>query len=69
MGSRLEAAHRKLTEGVMDRPGVMGTAMGERGGKPCLVVYLRSKKDGEEIPRTVDGVPVVKEITGKIREL
>jgi hypothetical protein len=67
MDPRLEAAHRKLTDQVMDRPGVMGTAIAERGGSHCLVVYLEDRKAGRGIPRKVGGFPVVKEVTGDIR--
>jgi hypothetical protein len=60
----LQAARRKLTEKVMGRPGVAGTAVSERGGKPCLVVYLKDAKGAEGIPRAVDGFRVVTEKTG-----
>lgn len=69
MDSRLERARRKLTDKVMHRPGVTGTAIGEHDGEPCLVVYLESKEDGARIPGAVDGFPVIKETTGKIRSL
>jgi hypothetical protein len=67
MDAKLEAAHRDLTERVMDRPGVVGTAIGERGGELCLVVYLKSKQAGRDIPKTLAGFRVVREVTGSIR--
>ena len=69
MDSKLEAAHRKLTRQVMDLPGVVGTAIGERKGKPCLLVYLEDRKAGRGLPRDVEGFPVVTEVTGGIRPL
>ena len=66
---KLEAAQRKLTARVMGRPGVTGTAIGERGGKPCLKVYVTDKDSGKTLPRTVDGFRVVVEVTGRIRRL
>jgi len=66
---KLVAAQRKLTARVMGRPGVTGTAIGERGGKPCLKVYVRERDAGKTLPRTVDGFKVVIEVTGRIRRL
>ncbi len=48
----------------MGRPGVSGTAIGERGGKPCLKVYVSDPKAGRSLPRDVGGYPVVIETTG-----
>jgi hypothetical protein len=48
----------------MGRPGVSGTAIGERGGKPCLKVYVSDPKAGRSLPRAVGGYPVVVETTG-----
>jgi hypothetical protein len=69
----LEAARKKLTREVMGRPGVSGTAVGERNGEPCLLVYLDggvSDRDGRRsIPERVGGYPVVVETTGSFRRL
>jgi hypothetical protein len=69
MDPKLEAAHRKLADRVMGRPGISGIAVGERNGKPCLVVYLANRRAGADLPRTVGGFPVVGEFTGEIRPL
>ena len=69
MTSKLETAHKKLTDQVMDHSGVAGTAIGERKGEPCLVVYLKEKSAGKNVPKTVDGFRVVREITGEMRAL
>jgi len=66
---KLEAAQRELTSRVMGRPGVTGTAIGERGGKPCLKVYVDERGVAKTLPRTIDGFRVVVEVTGRIRRL
>ena len=53
----------------MGRPGVVGTAIGERGGKPCLKVYVLEEKVGTTIPRKAGGFPVVVEVSGRIKRL
>jgi hypothetical protein len=73
----LEAARKKLTRDVMGRPGVTGTAVGERNGEPCLLVYVDGRVDGRvsdrdagrSIPESVGGYPVVVETTGSFRRL
>lgn len=69
MSDRLKAAQRYLAARVMGRPGVTGTAIGEKDGKACLKVYLSEKGAGRSIPRRIWGVPVVVEVTGPIRPL
>ena len=69
MDPKLEAAHRELTNRVMGRPGVTGTAIGERGGRPCLKVYVSDGKVGKTLPRTVGGFRVVTEKTGVFKRL
>ena len=64
MARDLASAHRELTHSVMGRPGVSGTAIGERGGKPCLKVYVSDPKAGRSLPKVVGGYPVVVETTG-----
>ena len=66
---KLEAAQRKLASQVMGRPGVVGTAIGEMGGEPCLKVYVADPEVGRAIPRKVGGFPVEVEVTGSIRRL
>ena len=69
MDARLEAAQRELAGQVMGRPGVVGTAIGEKGGKPCLKVYVQDKKAGKGLPVKVDGFSVEVEVTGPMRRL
>ena len=53
----------------MGQPGVSGTAVGEKGGKPCLKVYVSDREAGRSIPKDVGGYPVVVETTGPFRGL
>lgn len=49
--------------------GVAGTAIGLKGGKACVKVYLE-RDDARlraRVPRSVDGVKVEVEVTGKVR--
>ncbi len=61
---KIADALRELTRSVMGRPGVSGTALGEKNGKPCLVVYVSDSKLGRSLPKSVEGYPVVTETTG-----
>jgi len=65
----IEAARKKLTRDVMGRPGVSGTAVGERNGEPCLLVYVDDREAARSFPNDVDGYPVVVETTGFFRRL
>lgn len=69
MADHLNAARKELTQQVMGRPGVSGTAVGQRNGKPCLLVYVSDREAGRSIPREVGGYPVVVETTGSFRRL
>ena len=69
MASDLEAARKELTRRVMGRPGISGTAVGERNGKPCLKVYVNDREAGRSLPKDVGGYPVVVETTGPFRGL
>lgn len=69
MSEELAAAQRELTAKVMGKPGVEGTAVGKRGGKPCLKVYVSDAAAGRKVPRKVGGFPVVVEESGRFRRL
>ena len=64
------AAHDKELLAI---PDVVGVYVGitEDGRKPCLKVMLARKNPESErkIPRTIEGYPVVTEITGRVRAL
>jgi hypothetical protein len=67
VSGELKAALSELNRKVLDRPGVSGTAVGESGGAPCLLVYLSERGAGKGIPRRVGGYPVKVEVTGPFR--
>ena len=71
MAASIQDAHRRLSRKVMGRPGVVGTAIGVAGGKPCIKVYLASGagSDRARIPGSSEGYRVVVEKTGTIRRL
>jgi hypothetical protein len=66
---KLEAAQSELTRRVMGRPGVSGTAIGERCGKPCLKVYVTEAGAVKGLPRRIQGIRVIVENTGTFRRL
>jgi len=65
----IKAAHKKLTNKVMGKPGVTGTAIGMQGGTPCLKVYLSERGAGKSVPGSVGGFRVVTEVTGSFRRV
>jgi hypothetical protein len=64
------AAHDKELLAIPDVVGVYVGTM-EDGRKPCLKVMVARKNPESErkIPRTIEGYPVVTEITGPVRAL
>ncbi|MCY4573230.1 MAG: hypothetical protein OXF01_10570 [Gemmatimonadetes bacterium] len=69
MSGSIDTAHDRVTRRVIGMKGVSGTAIGSRGGKPCIKVYL--EKDDprlrSRLPRRAGGFPVDVEVTGKVR--
>ena len=67
----MERARRQVTRKVMRMKGVVGTAIGLRGGKPCIKVYLEKEDEGlrRRLPRSAAGVDVDVEVTGGMRRL
>ncbi|MFQ5890339.1 MAG: hypothetical protein ACE5JR_09845 [Gemmatimonadota bacterium] len=60
------AAQERRTEHLLSVPGVVGTAVGLSGsGRPAVKVYVETA-DLAGLPRKIDGVPVVVEVTGEI---
>ncbi|MGH6692548.1 MAG: CARDB domain-containing protein, partial [Gammaproteobacteria bacterium] len=62
------AAQRRHTPALLDVPGVVGTAVGLQDGKPAVLVLLERSGVGG-LPRTLDGVPVMLKVTGRIMAL
>jgi hypothetical protein len=69
MGGDIKTAQRELNGKVMGRPGISGTAIGERDGKPCLTVYVSDSEAGKSVPKRVGGFPVVVEKSGGFQRL
>lgn len=58
------------TGSLMEDPTVVGTATGlTEDGEPAIMVYLESEGGGRGVPATIEGVPVVKVVSGRIRML
>jgi hypothetical protein len=62
---------KRNTDWLMSIPGVVGTAIGECGGKPCIMVLVVKKTPEltKQIPSELQGFPIVIEETGVIRPL
>jgi hypothetical protein len=71
MSPSIDQVLRAHREEWLAIPGVVGTAIGLKQGKPCILVLVahRTKEVGARIPRKVDGYPVVIEESGRFRAL
>ena len=67
MSGDVKAALSELNGKVLGKPGVTGTAVGESGGSPCLLVYLSDASARASVPNRVAGVPVKVEVTGSFK--
>ena len=67
----IEKAQVRLTEQVMDLPGVVGTMIGDCEGAPCLKVMVEAADEVvlEKIPSEFEGYRVEVMVTGEIRAL
>lgn len=56
-------ARRRAEQALLELPNVRGVAVGEREGRPCVVVLVTRKlpeaslAPTERVPREVEGVP------------
>jgi len=65
--AEMERALRRHEATLMATPGVTGVALGRsQTGDPAIVVYLLDRGHRSGLPATLDGHPVVTEITGPI---
>lgn len=71
MSGDIEEAHRLLTDRVISKPGVAGTAIGQKNGQPCIKVYVESndRKVLNSIPSVFRGFSVVVEGSGRFHRL
>ncbi len=63
----IERASKALERSLIDRPGIAGTAIGMRGGKHGIKVYVSSKRAKAGIPKRAYGFPVWVVETGPFR--
>lgn len=56
------------TPRIMAMPGVVGTAEGRDGGRPCILVFVASDSPElrSSIPAEIEGYPVKIQVTGEI---
>jgi hypothetical protein len=56
---------------LLDLPHVLGAAVGERGSRPCILVFVGpgAADPPAGLPATLDGYPVIAERTGPFRAL
>jgi hypothetical protein len=58
------------TPELMGRPGVVGTATSvDENGQPFITVYTVERLPKGDLPASIDGVPVVAEVSGVIRAM
>jgi hypothetical protein len=69
--STIQDIVKKNTDFLLSIPGVRGVAVGQKGGKPCVLVLVTQKTDDvmAKIPSQLEGYPVVVEETGTLRPL
>jgi hypothetical protein len=61
------AVQNRHTPGLMGRPEVIGTATGlAEDGRPAILVLTKKVVEPGVIPESLEGVPVVVEVTGEI---
>jgi len=67
----IEQVLNERTNEWMAIPGVVGVAIGEFKGKPCIRIFSSTKPQQlhAKIPSTVEGYPVIIEETGPFRAL
>ena len=65
----IEAVQASHTDSLMRIPGVVGTAIGECDGTPCIkVLVVRATPDlRDAIPDSLDGYRVILDETGTVR--
>ncbi len=72
MGQKtIETVLNNHTDHLMSIPGVIGTAIGESEGKPCIKVFVVKKTEElqRKIPKELEGYKVVIDETGEFRPL
>lgn len=67
----IEQVQEEHTDDWMAIPGVVGTAIGQCEGKPCILILTASNTEQvrQKIPSTIEGYPVVVRHIGEVRAL
>jgi len=66
---RIQEIQERYTERLMDRPGIVGTALGlDPNGRNTVLVFLEGP-DAADVPKQLDDTPVRPIVTGKIYAL
>ncbi|MGR8997952.1 MAG: hypothetical protein ACU88J_02760 [Gammaproteobacteria bacterium] len=67
----IEATLKAHTDALMAMPGVVGVGQGLIGVTPCIKVFVVEKSSAlqKQIPKALDGHPVIVEQTGEFRAL
>lgn len=67
----IEQVLKAHTDSLMAIPGVVGTAIGEFEGKPCIrvLVVKKTKELDQKLPAVLEGYRVVVDETGEIKAL
>jgi hypothetical protein len=70
-GKTIQQVQEEHTDRWMTIPGVVGTAIGQRDDKPCILILTASNTERvrQKIPSTVEGYPVVVQYVGEVRAL
>ena len=65
----IQQVQEEHTDEWMALPGVVGTALGQCQGKPCILVLTASNTEQvrQRIPSTVEGYPVLVQHIGEVR--
>ncbi|MBU8922677.1 MAG: S1 family peptidase [Bacteroidales bacterium] len=64
------AVQDRHTGNLMSDPEVVGTATGlDDKGTPAIFVYLETSKGGKNVPAEIEGIPVMKIVSGKMMML
>ncbi len=70
-GKTIQQVQEEHTAAWMAIPGVVGTAIGQCEGKPCILILTAANTEQvrRKIPATVEGYPVVVQYVGEVRAL
>jgi len=71
MTASIEEVLEQHTGDWMMIPGVVGTAVGQEDGKPCILILTASNTEqiSQKIPSAIEGCPLVVRYVGEIRAM